>query len=295
MKTKKLLLMLTAAGMFAPLVSAAPAKADRPATAAPVKTQKPDLTFLSGTTGTVGGSVWSEEKLTAIMNARLNAKIKKFIYVDSMTDGLAMMKSGRADFMMTSDVTANYLIQRNPDMKSVAITKNNSMAMLLRASDVALRDSISSAITKLKDSGKLAELRKKWIDELPVGKEPGMQKVEKTSFPETVRVGISGELPPFDYIAADGNPAGYNIAVLAEISKLIGKNIEIVSVNALAKDIALASKKIDVFFWQRLPNTGEREGLKNDPERKAFYSKFIYTEPYCTIDTVLLVKKSLKK
>ena len=303
MNIKKLLLMLAATGLFAPLAGAAdsPKKAEQtpvsPAKqAVPAdKTKRPDLSFLNGTTGTVGGSVWSEEKLTAVMNARLGVKIKKFVYVDSVTSGLAMMKSGRADFMMTSDITAKYIIERNPDMSFVPITKNNSLAMLLRAPDVALRDSISAAITKLKASGKLAELRKKWIDELPVGKEPGMQNAEKTAFPETVRVGISGELPPFDYIAADGKPAGYNIAVLTEVSKLIGKNIEIVPVNALAKDIALATKKIDVFFWQRLPNSGEKEGLKGDPERQAFYTKFIYTEPYCTIDTVLLMNKPVKK
>lgn len=302
MNMKKWLLMLAAAAICAPLANAEPAAkkaalstAPAAQTAAAEKTKRPDLSFLNGTIGTVGGSVWSEEKLTAIMNMRLGTNIKKFIYVDSVTSGLSMLKAGRADFMMTSDITAKYLIQRNPGMKFVPITKNNSLSMLLRASDVTLRDSISAAITKLKASGKLDELHKKWIDDLPVGKEPAMQTVEKTSFPETVRVGVSGELPPFDYIAADGKPAGYNIAVLAEISKLIGKNIEVVSVNALAKDIALATKKIDVFFWQRLPNAGEKEGLKNDPERQAFYTKFIYTEPYCTIDTVLLMNPSVKK
>lgn len=303
MNIKKWLLVALAAVTCAPFVNAADApkkpaqQTAEPAkqAAAAAKAARPDLSFLNGMTGTVGGSVWSEEKLTATMNARLGVKIKKFVYVDSMAGGLSMLKSGRADFMMTSDITAKYLIQRNPSMSFVTITKNNSLAMLLRASDVALRDSISSALIKLKTSGKLDELHKKWIDELPVGKEPGMPAAEKTSFPETIRVGISGELPPFDYIAANGKPAGYNVAILAEVSKLIGKNIEIVSVNALATSIALASKKIDVFFWQRLPNAGEKEGLKNDPERKAFYDKFIYTEPYCTIDTVLLLNKSIKK
>lgn len=258
------------------------------------KTAKPDYSFLNGKTGTASYSTWSEEKLTALMNVQHGIKIKKFIYTDSMAGGLSMLKSDRADFMMTSDITANYITQRNPELKYVIYSKDKGLTMLLRKSDVKLRDSLDSAISKLKASGKIDELYKKWITELPVGQEPAMAKIEKTSYPETVYVGVSGDMPPLDYVAADGKPAGFNIAVLAEISKLIGKNIEVMSIDSPAKLAALQSKKIDVFFWQRMPNDHAKKKETNEvgmKDMKIFSGKFIITDPYCPIKTVLLMKK----
>ena len=68
---------------------------------------------------------------------------------------------------------------------------------------------------------------------------------------ETIKVAITGLMPPIDYIAPDGTPAGFNTAVLAEISKRIGKNIELVQVNSLGRATALASGTVDVVFWTR--------------------------------------------
>ena len=205
-----------------------------------------------------------------------------------------MLESGRADFMMTSDVTANYIIQRNPEFKYVVYSEDMGLTMLLRTTNVKLRDSLNAGITKLKASGKIDELYKKWITELPVGQEPGMAKIEKTAYPETIYVGVSGDMPPLDYVAADGKPAGYNIALLAEISKLIGKNIDVVSIDSPARLAALQSKKIDVFFWQRMPKShGQRKEYKgiSMQDIKNFSKNFILTKPYCPVKTVLLMKK----
>jgi ABC-type amino acid transport substrate-binding protein len=252
---------------------------------------KPDYSFLTGKTGTANASIFSEEELTAAMNKKLGAQIKNFVYTDSMASGLAMLKSDRADFMLTGDIAADYIIQRNPGFKSVVFSGNNGLAMILRSSDVKLRDSLNSAIRKLKASGKSAELYKKWITELPAGQEPSMPTIAKTAYKDTVYVGVSGDLPPLDYMAADGKPSGFNIAFLAEISKIAGKNIEIMSIDASARFAALQSEKIDVFFWQRLPDKSEQEKAKKLPAVQALHKNFITTAPYCTLKTVFLLKK----
>ena len=54
-------------------------------------------------------------------------------------------------------------------------------------------------------------------------------------------------------ILADGTPAGFSTAVLAEISKRINKNIELVSVDSAARAAILASKGADVVFWVAVP------------------------------------------
>ena len=278
MKTNRLLSMLLLAGMIAAPMSA--------------KTAKQDYSFLNGKTGAVTFIRLSEENFKDIINGRLGSKIEKLIYNDSLMGNLSMLKSGRVDFVMTPNISADYIAQRNPDLKSVIFPVDNNLVMMLRDSDVKLRDSFDAAIGKLKASGKLAELYKKWITDLPAGQEPAAATIEKTSYPETIYVGVSGDLPPLDYVAADGKPAGYNIALLAEISKVIEKNIEILSLDSRARITALHSKKIDVFFWTVRPNSKLQENFNNKTAgAERMSKKFIITKPYCAVKSAVLLKK----
>ena len=54
-------------------------------------------------------------------------------------------------------------------------------------------------------------------------------------------------------VLADGTPAGFSTAVLAEVSRRIGKNIELVSVDSGARASILSSKGADVVFWVSVP------------------------------------------
>ena len=51
-----------------------------------------------------------------------------------------------------------------------------------------------------------------------------------------------------DYVAANGTPAGFNTAVLAEIGKRLERNIELVQVNSVGRALALAQGNVDVAF-----------------------------------------------
>jgi len=294
MNMSKQLFGLAVVGMFVVMVSgfvsAQPAKNTKQGTTSN-KTVKADFSFLNDKTGTGPFSQWSEESLMVMLNNYLGTRIKKIIYDDSMAGSLAMLKSGRADFMLASDVSANYVIQRNPELKSRVFSDNQGLAMILRKSDGKLRDSINDAINKLKASGKLAGLYKKWITELPVGQDPAMPEIKATAYPETVYVGVSGDVPPLDYVAADGKPSGYNVALLAEISKLIGKNIEIVPLTSMARFAALKSKRIDVFFWLVGPSKTASEGGIKSFKEQLLTRDLIITEQYCAIKMVFLLKK----
>ena len=45
---------------------------------------------------------------------------------------------------------------------------------------------------------------------------------------ETIRVAVTGDLPPIDYVAADGKAAGFNTALLAEIAKRLKDSITLI-------------------------------------------------------------------
>jgi|GEM_PF-1375869 len=257
-----------------------------------MRTAEVDFPFLSGKTGVLIVDRWKEDTLKELLNIAYRSKIGKLEYADSFLTCLSMLKSGKADFFLTCDATAKYVAERNSDLKYVICDDHRALVMVLRPSDAALRDTLNAAIKKLGDSGKIAELYNKFVRDLPAGQEPDMAKLEKIHGAETVYVGVSGDVPPFDYIAADGKPAGYNVALLGEISKLIGKNIEIVSLNSQARYAALESKKIDVFFVSAVAVIKESVAILNSiPEEKEFNKKFIFTEPHHFYVSGILLKK----
>ena len=87
---------------------------------------------------------------------------------------------------------------------------------------------------------------------------------------ETIKVAVTGALPPMDYVVADGTPAGFNTAVLAEIANRTGKNIEIVVVDSLGRAAALASGTVDAVFWTRTSSLGQKLSAMTEEERKAY-------------------------
>ncbi len=253
---------------------------------------KPDYSFLNGKTGIEISIRLNEETLKNLINKYRGVKVEKMLFADSTATCLSMMKADKVDFILTSIVTADYLVQRNPEFKIVECEDKRGFSMVLRGADNKLRDSINSAVDKLKENGKLDELYTKWIENLPVGEEPSMNKLDKLEGAETIYVGVSGDAPPLDYVAADGRPAGYNIALLGEISKIIGKNIEIVSLDSNAKYTALEAKKIDVFFWEVMPNEKTmQDNLNATEDEQNFYKKFVVTNPYCIVKTAFIIDK----
>lgn len=100
-------------------------------------------------------------------------------------------------------------------------------------------------------------------------------------------MGISGDIAPLDYIAADGKPAGYSLEVLSEISRRAGYNFEIVSMANEAKFTALAAGKIDLFFFHMLSSD-----IQATADTAAANPNIAFSEPYYTFSgTFFLVRK----
>ncbi len=74
-------------------------------------------------------------------------------------------------------------------------------------------------------------------------------KFEKFVDAETITVALTGDLLPVDYVDAGGAPAGFNVAVLAEISRRLHVNINTIQVETGARLAALTSGRADAVFW----------------------------------------------
>jgi ABC-type amino acid transport substrate-binding protein len=127
----------------------------------------------------------------------------------------------------------------------------NDFSFLMMEDRTELRDEFNAAIAEMKEDGTLDRLVEEQIDAMVDGSEIKPVALPQTEGAETIKVAVTGALPPMDYVAANGEPAGFNTAVLAEIAQRTGKNIELVVVDSFGRAAALASGVVDAVFWTR--------------------------------------------
>ena len=187
---------------------------------------------------------------------------------DNLNSMVMSLNAGRIDGMIVYFTVGSYLCRQNENLTSwleysemekiygeeMLNIKNKfildqilgtDFSFLMMEDHLALRDEFNQAIADMKADGTLDALKASIMD---------LNKTEivKIDNAETIRVGVTGDLPPIDYVDEAGIPAGFNTAVLAEISKRTGKNIELVSIESGARSLALSQGKVDVVFWSRI-------------------------------------------
>ncbi|WP_081676057.1 substrate-binding periplasmic protein [Butyrivibrio sp. AC2005] len=146
---------------------------------------------------------------------------------------------------------------------------SNDFASLMMEGNETLRDEFSNAINDMKEDGTLDKLISEQIDALINRSEVKPVTMPTIDSADTIKVAVTGALPPMDYVAADGTPAGFNTAVLAEISQRIGKNIELVVVDSIGRATALSSGTVDAVFWTRTNEMASKSKEVSDDERSS--------------------------
>ena len=192
------------------------------------------------------------EKSYRPSNANSNVEYK---YFDKMNDMQLALEANQIDMLSTYQNVADYMIQR-ADNKEILHSERkleDYFCFAVREGDTMLKHNLDRAIKAMTADGTLATMSKRYIINLKNGEEPPAVPITKIEGADTIKVAVTGDLPPFDMILADGTPAGFSTAVLAEISRRINKNIELVSVDSAARASILSSKGADVVFWVAVP------------------------------------------
>ena len=179
------------------------------------------------------------------------------VFYDSLKLMQLAVESGNADELSTYKCVADYLIANNDKFELVdndAISKlTDSFCLAVRAEDKALKADLDKAVNEMKSDGSLNKLIKEYITDVDKGKAPPKVEIPKIDGADTIKVGVTGDLPPLDLILPDNSPAGFNTALLAEIAKRLNKNIELVQIESGARAAALNADLIDVVFWAIVP------------------------------------------
>ena len=234
----------------------------------------------------------SEEEFTPLWrrtfapkNEALDVVVK---FYESLTAMLMALNAGEIHQMVLPEASAQYVMTANPELEASLVLTSRGMGLSFgfRAGDEELRKKFNEAIDYLRSNWTLGALEGMYIaSNGHVTPEPvEFAKIDRAA---TIRVAVTGDLPPIDYIAPDGTPAGFNTAVLAEIGRHLGVNVELVEVDAGARTAALASGRADVVFWYEVDT--ESETQPDIPEG------VIVSQPYYEWTKFIHVRKALRR
>ena len=202
-------------------------------------------------------------------------------FYDSMIAMQMALEAGEIDSLELPECVGKYLLMSNPQYTLrgvVRLTFWLTTSLGFRSEDKDLQARVNAALSDMKEDGKLALLIRRYITG-PEATTIHPVTFEKFDDAETLKVAITGDLPPLDYIAPDGVPAGFNVAVLAELGRRLHMNIEVKNVDAAARAAALASGRVDCVFWFEIPDLSS-EPLMDLPEG------IILSDPYYSWDSV---------
>ena len=212
--------------------------------------------------------------------------IKEHKFYDSLVSLLMALEAGEIDLISLPESVAEYVMNTNPKYTVAGVTRIAPIFLALgfrKDDDPDLRNKINEALDAMKLDGTLAILQSKYIlENAPEAPEP----VEFENFENSdkkIKLAVTGDLPPIDFVAADGKPAGFNTAVLAELGKRLNMNIETVNIESGARAASLASGRVDVVFWF-LYRKSDEDNQMDIPEG------IVLSEPYYSWNEILHIR-----
>ena len=184
----------------------------------------------------------------------------KLFFFDNLTAIKMAFDAGQIDEIGTYKIVADYLVARDSKLEILTITHEttadtfeDTFVFAMRAEDTDLKNSVDAQLEAMKNDGTLDNLIKIYITDLKGTEDTRAVEFETFDGAETLKIGVTGDLPPLDFISADGKATGFNTAVLSELGKRLQHNIEIVQINSAARAAALSSGNIDISFWAVVP------------------------------------------
>lgn len=182
---------------------------------------------------------------------------------------------------------ANYIAANNESFKVISnetVYRNVYMNFCFGAKEdnTELIALLNKGIASLSENGTLDSLKAEHIDVVVEGDAPAVIDLPVIEGAETYRVVVTGDMPPLDYVSADGSPAGFNVALLAALSNELNINFKLVTSNAGSRVSMLASGKADVIFWMRNSHIQREDGsaltIMNESPEGIIISDAYYTD-----------------
>ena len=186
-------------------------------------------------------------------------------FYDSLSQMQMALSRGDIDEMILPDFVAEYLLKVNSSYTPCCMSNSGTMSLCFgfMKDSRTLAEKWNYALRSMRNDYTLAGMFQKYVKNFPQDesydyiyginrrKQRAQDRIKFERFPnaETVKVAVTGDLPPVDFVDEGGFPAGYSMAVLTEIGRRLRVNINIIQVEAGSRTAALVSGKADVVFW----------------------------------------------
>jgi polar amino acid transport system substrate-binding protein len=236
-----------------------------------------------------GEKVVVAEKGSAGEKVASNLDGYEYTAVDSQNKALMEVKAGTADAAIVDYVLSIGSIGEGTDFADLKVDGDGyapeSYGIAFRkGSDITAK--VNEAIKELKDTGKLANIAKKYkLQDLITADESfdAFKQAEKDSDWEYIKnkgeliIGIT-YFAPMNYLDAEGKLIGFETEFATAVCEAIGVKAKFVVINWNSKEAELKAKSIDC-IWN---------GMTIDDDRKATMS---ITIPYMENKQVMVTKK----
>ena len=189
--------------------------------------------------------------LALLLDKDFKTEGTSMLFYDTLTLMQLALNSGEIDVFTAPEFVGEYMLRNNPEYKlrGFIIGKTSiALAFGFLEEKKELRDRFNKVLWAMGDDGTNGIIARDFISG-PKAANPEAVEFEKFEGAETVKIAVTGDMPPLDYVDASGKPAGFNTAIIAEIARRLKINIELVNVETGARAIALKSGRADAVFW----------------------------------------------
>ena len=222
-------------------------------------------------------------------DSKLNSVLTQF---DNLNAALMALNSKDITALSVDEEVAAYITAHNDDYIYVVESKypgSNNYSMMTMDSNKEVYDILNNAIKDMKSDGTLDSLianeLKAYIESDPVAKD-----LPHFDGAQTIKIGVTGDVPPMDFVAANGKAAGFNIALLTEIANRAQVNIDLVQIDSAARATALSTEKVDAVFWSKSVSCDSCDNAVFAEEIEGT----LVTETYFSAAAAVLMSKSEK-
>jgi polar amino acid transport system substrate-binding protein len=173
----------------------------------------------------------------------------------NLSAALLALENEKIQLLASPKTTVDYIVAHNDKFQIAdypTANGKNSKSMLTAETNTELYGILDEAIKQLKADGTLDQLIEEELNAY-ITIDPTPAELPTFDGAKTYKIAVTGDLPPMDFVTADGKAAGFNVALLTEIANIAQVNFELVVVDADARLTSLASGVVDAVFWV-IPN-----------------------------------------
>lgn len=200
-------------------------------------------------------------------------------YYNNLSAMLMDLNSNKIMSICVDKSIADFIVARNENLMSVILdTWKDNFSMMTMDSNQEVYDILNDAIKEMKADGTLDSLIENELKTY-INSDPGPKDLPHFDGAKTIKIGVTGDLPPMDFVSSDGKAAGFNIALLTEIANRAHVNFELVQIETGARPMALSSGKVDAVFWTKSVtclacDMTWTEEIENTHVTETYYSEF---------------------